>query len=170
MILLSKVFLSVLMLFISPSQTLTQEPYRDPPAIIITADSGATLPYSVGLNIWYGAVMSRTDTFGIYEQEHRDETLPFVPLGDIIHIVFDGDPPDSYTLHDFGYGARRERRILPLDFVGGRAAFALTAFPEDSQDAMSVEFDPDTNPRGFLLVCAWGDNECEYGFLLTTEQ
>ena len=33
----------------------------------------------------------------------------------------------------------------------------------------SKDYEPENTIRGFKLICSWGDNECEYGFIITSD-
>ena len=159
------VFLILTGLVALPSSQKQQEA---PPTISVVTDSGLTLLYDMGLNMWNGAVYDRTPTDAFFYMRQAGASIPIVPLGDTIRITFDGDPPDGWTLYDRIDGTRRGERIIPIEFIDNTATFTLEAFPEDLARKLESEYGLPDDTRSFLLVCGWGENVCEYAFGFST--
>jgi hypothetical protein len=163
--------LGVLLILANLTSQPTIAELRDaPPTISIETSNGITLRYDVGLNIWNGAVYDRTPTDAFFFMRQSGESIPFVSLADTIRITFDGNIPDSWTLHDHIDGTIRGDQILEISFVENTAAFTLEAFPEALTRALSEKYALPPNYRTFLLVCAWGEDVCEYAFGFATNQ
>ena len=162
--------LGVLFILTCVATTLpAQAPHGAPPAITVETDSGISLLYDMGLNTWNGAIFDRTPTDAFFYMRQSGASIPFVPLGDTIHITFDGDPPDGWTLYDRIEGLRRGEQILAIDFNDNTASFLLEPFPEDQARTLDPEHGTRQEFRMFILVCGWGDNVCEYAFGFSTE-
>ncbi len=144
------------------------------PELSVTAD-GIILPSTMGLNIWNGAMVDRADT--LESLAKGTEELPYVPLGTPIHFTFDGDAPDrmaltGYVLNEDGtqkYWVDVPQDELPFTFEDGEGSFPLpgnflTMLSSDSRD-----YEAGQSIQGFKLTCAWGENECEYAFMLRTD-
>jgi len=151
------------------SQSPAQKQRGDPPVISVVTDSGITLLYDMGLNTWNGADFNRTATDAFLYMRQSGASIPSVPLGDTIRITFDGDPPDVWALFDRIDGIMHGRQVLDISFIGNTAAFTLEAFPDNLMQYSDTKHGVPPDLRTFLLVCAWGDNSCEYAFGFSTD-
>jgi len=102
------------------------------------------------------------------------DDLPYIKNGETVTIVFDSSIPDSvalteHLLRENGDGkyniAGMEYEVM-LQASDSRASFTIepnwaTALSSDSGD-----YAPGGTIKGYRLVCSWGDNECEYGFIV----
>lgn len=147
----------------------------EPPEIKIT--SGETeIDYAVGKNMWNGAVYNRTGTFQMASYGKSLSDYPYIELGEEITIEFDGPVPEAYTLNDYildsdgGVKYSNEvTRELPIEFTDSTGTFVLDFNPASALSSNSEDYGPGSSVRGFLLICAWGDNECEYGFIIRSD-
>jgi hypothetical protein len=154
----------------------------EPPKLKITAGDSELL-YVVGLDEWNGNTYSSGDNFTFIMQDNSLSDLPRVALGETISIEFDGKAPDSVKLTDHvlasdgthtftvekanGTHTFAVESTIDIAFSKGKGSFTLgknwTAALGSSDDM------PDASIRGFRLVCTWGDNECEYAFIIRSD-
>ena len=145
------------------------------PAISVTAEE-ITIPSTYGLNQWDGSVYDREDTFLSLMSPVQDiKDLPNIRLHQTIRIELDGAAPDSYTLTDqiltkegklrYGNAATQD---VPITFSGSHCEFELLPNYAASLSSNVKDYEPGATIRGFRLTCSWGDNECEYAFVLRT--
>lgn len=132
--------------------------------------------YAVGLNKWNGAVYDREDTFYTIMKEGSDIEVPYAHLGETIEIVFKGAAPDKYELRDYilredGFVKYTEKEVvkIPIELVNGKASFELDMNWAALLSSNSKDYEPGGVLRGFRLICSWGENECEYGFVIRTD-
>lgn len=145
-----------------------------PPGIEVTA-GGSTIPWTVGIDRWNGAIVDRLDGLEVLiEQGHA---FPYIALGETIHIrLTSGQAPDKATLRDGllrqdGSPTYNEQSTgnVPITFQGREASFVLEANPGAWLSSQSADYAPGATVRGFRLTCSWGDNVCEYAFILRTD-
>lgn len=184
----------------TPAPPQPPEPAPPPEPVISVAVSGAELPYAVGLIEWDGAVYDRVDTWGIYSGEHGLTAIPSVSLGDTVDITFPESQPDQVQLQAFVLddSARPLAEYggvgVEIVFAGGEGSFVLNAELESAMQlaataqveaegaepgddaALALESGPvlpaaaSDSLRGFMLVCNWGDNYCEFVFVVNLSQ
>ncbi|MCI9274282.1 MAG: hypothetical protein HFE39_10090 [Clostridiales bacterium] len=143
---------------------------KGPPDIQVKC--GTTVaPVHTGLNQWNGAVFDREDAVRALVQEGTP--FPYCKLGATVRVEFpEGQAPDQAVLNDALYredGTRkfdsRSDSTRTLEFTDGAAQWELTPHPSS---AFSSEYIPCAVVlRGFRLICSWGDNQCEYAFVLS---
>lgn len=142
-----------------------------PPDIQVTCGS-AILPYQMGLNQWDGAVYDREDNFHALVQ--AGTPFSYCKLGETVRISFpEGAVPDRVVLtdsllkEDGSLKYEKTDQEIPLEFSGGAAEFTLTAHFAVSLSSSTEDTAPGAVARrGFRLTCSWGDNACEYAFVL----
>lgn len=132
---------------------------KDPANITLTAEDGVQLSWIVEKNVWHGVEYDREHTFVCYEKEGL---LPSqIDGGSAVTITINGTVPDWVTLREYAlrsneqsiYGDISLLGELDFYFSGKSGSFTLPA-----SDGGSV--------RGYLLTCTWGENTCEYGFVV----
>ncbi len=143
-----------------------------PPDITVIGD-GVPLPSTVGLNVWNGAMVKRMNTLEYLVTEGR--TAPYVPMG--AEIVFRIDEPlpgkvalagHLLTVDENGtVGGIAAQGPVDFSYENGTCRFILPpgTAPDSPDDAVS----PGLALRGFTVTCTWGENVCEYAFLLKTD-
>lgn len=149
-------FVSLLVIILRLSSGLFA---KEPPNITVTAE-GQRMGWVVGKNTWNGVAYDRLDIFQIYS---RDVMTPSqAAAGEEISIAIDGVLPDKATLAEYTLDADTrsafgDSRLLSAEdfyFAKGRTG----RFPLPS---------PGENPvRGYVLTCSWGENSCEYAFVV----
>lgn len=146
----------------------------EPPGIEIRA-AGLEIDYIVALNQWRGVVYDREDTFQAIMKDRRKTDLPYIQQGKEFVIEFNGTVPDSAELQDHILDAegnvkytQREIRTYPIEFKNKRGSFVLSSHPAAFLSSNSSDYEPGASVRGFRLLCRWGENECEYAFIIRT--
>jgi hypothetical protein len=143
----------------------------------ITIQSGDTsIDYSVGLNYWNKAVYDRIDNFTIIIEDGY-ESLPYIELGNEVTISFnDNSVPDEYELYDYVLNkegspkyTNKEVREIPLNIENGTGSFILDMHFAALLSSNSDDYERGASIRGFKLICRWGEDECEYGFIVRSD-
>lgn len=147
----------------------------EPPEIIIMADD-TQIGYVVGLNKWNRAVYDRENTFETIMKEESKIEIPYIKSGTIIEIKVKGRVPDTVELRDSVLNesgvikyTTREDITIPFTFSNRKGAFMLEMNPAVFLSSNSEDYLPGKTIRGFRLTCSWGDNQCEYGFIIRTD-
>ncbi|MCL2672263.1 MAG: M56 family metallopeptidase [Clostridiales bacterium] len=126
------------------------------------------------LNQWNGSIYDRMDTFQVILRETAVSDLPYIPNGDVIRIIFDGILPDSaelaeYILRENGdmkYNLSGEIYALPGFDRNGATSFRILANWATALSSNSGDYAPGAIIKGYRLICRWGENECEYAFII----
>ena len=143
----------------------------------ITIQSGDTsIDYSAGLNYWNKAVYDRLDNFTIIIEKGY-ESLPYIELGNEITISFnDHTIPDEYALYDYVLSVdgspkytNKEVREIPLTIENGTGSLILGVHFAALLSSHSDDYKSGASIRGFKLICRWGEDECEYGFIVRSD-
>ncbi len=145
-----------------------------PPVFTVMA-GGEALPSTVGLNRWNGAMVKRADTLEALAAEGG--ALPYVALGTEITFDFGGATPDSmemtgYVLNRDGtqkYWLDDPRSEVTPVFENGAGTFQFTGNFLTLLSSDSADYGQGQSMQGFKLTCNWGENQCEYAFMLRTD-
>jgi len=145
----------------------------EPPEIQVTSD-GREISYVVGLNKWNGSVYDREDTFQTIMKEKAD--IPYIKLKKEIQIEFKGTLPDSIKLQNFILNCdgkikytEKEVQTIPIEFSNKKGTFVLTQNIASMLSSNSADYEPGASIRGFRLYCSWGENDCEYAFIISSD-
>jgi hypothetical protein len=146
----------------------------NPPEIFTAGDK--EIPYVAGLNQWNSAIYDREDTFQTILKKDSGIEVPYIQLGETIQIEFKGNPPDKLQLRDYiqkedgipKYTGKEVNQI-PVKLVGEKINFKLEVHMAAMLSSNSKDYEPGNTIRGFKLTCSWGENECEYGFIIKTD-
>lgn len=159
----------------SLSKTVNKSAPNNPPEILITAGH-KEIPYVIGLNEWNGAKYDREATFQTIMKKDSSIEIPYIPLDETIQIEFKGIVPDELQLRDYilkkdGTPKYTEKEVneIPVKLVDGKMAFKLQEHMAAMLSSNTKDYEPGNTIRGFTLTCKWGDNECEYGFIIKTD-
>jgi hypothetical protein len=146
----------------------------EPPAI--TVKSGQySIDWTVGKNKWNGAVYDRLDVFQDLMPRYRSvSNLPYVKNGELITIAINGTVPDSVTLteHILSSNGNRKYNIdgmtydVSFGILNRVGTFTLTPNYATGLSSFSGDYEPGNTIKGYSLICTWGNNECEYGFII----
>ena len=145
---------------------------NEPPKVSIISNN-IDIPYVIGKNIWNGAIYDREDNLQVIMKDNTEETLKYIPIGQGIEIVFEGVNPDSVELVDQVIDNSgnemftNSSKIISINFENGKCSFNLDDHYATLLSSNSETFEKGVL-RGFRLTCKWGENECEYSFVIKT--
>lgn len=161
-------FMSILSaVLVGCSSNSIQEP---PDLSIIIGDK--EIEYISAKNKWNGNIYDREDTFVTILKEQSD--IPVFKNGSIVEISFKGNPPDNFTVSDILVDENgrqiytdKEIKNVPIELIEGKCSFEIekhfTSLLSSYYDHPSKEY-----LRGFRMIASWGENECEYAFVIKT--
>jgi len=161
--------LSNILLIGCTSQKLSQEP----PKLTITIGD-KELQYVTAKNKWDGALYDRQNTFQSILREGSDIETPYFEFGKIAVINFKNNPPDKFTISDILIDKDGNKRYftpiisIPFELKDGKYSFEIKKNVEAELDSVFV---PNmTYFRGYRITTSWGQNECEYAFIIKTDR
>lgn len=151
------------------SQNLPQEP----PQITITIED-KELEYVVGKNQWDGSIYDRKDTFKTILKKGSESEIPYIEIGNTATISFKNSPPSKFTISDILIDKNGNQRYsdkeiinIPVELKHGKCSFEIKKHLASGLSSHYVE--GKTDIRGFKMIATWGENECEYGFIIRTD-
>lgn len=139
----------------------------EPPEIRVTV-AGDEIHCELGKNKWNGAVYDRLDVLYAFLKNYSENDMPQFQYGDTVEIEFLGEEPEQFILVEEivieggDLINPDDRKEIPIEFKDHKASFTLS---EDTLTNDEIE-----NLHGFRLICSWGKNSCEYGFVLQIEK
>ncbi len=144
------------------------------PPLTIECDS-QNIPYNIGLNEWNGSKYDREDVLVSLSKDNNQ--IPYFELGKRIYISFEPEKaPDKIVLYDYILKedgrpkyTDKETSEVTFEFINNEATFILNENLSAMLSSNSKDYEKGAVLRGFKLVCNWGKNECEYGFLIKTD-
>jgi hypothetical protein len=146
-----------------------------PPEITVKAGS-AVIPSTVGVNKWNGGVVDREDSFIALMKNKALEDLPYIKIGETFSIEIKGNSPDSAVLKDYVLNANGGKKFseetiaeIPVEFKNEKSEFVLEKNMASMLSSNSEDYKPGNSIRGFSLTCTWGNNECEYAFIIRSD-
>jgi hypothetical protein len=143
---------------------------QEPPDMsIIIGDK--EIEYLSAKNKWNGNVYDREDTFITILKEQKD--IPAFEIGSIVDITFESNPPDEFTVSDILIDEKgrqiytyKEIIDIPVKLNNGKCSFKIEKHPAS---LLSSQYEPNKKDiRGFRMIASWGENECEYAFVIKT--
>ena len=147
---------------------------NDPPSITVMAGD-VEIKWVVGKNTWNNADYDRLDNFQWIMSETTFDELPYVKNGEVISIQFDNNidsVPHTYTLTEH---ILREDGNLKYNIEGKEYEFNIYLTVGDFIiepnyavlfSSYSWDYEPGNTIKGYRLICRWGDNSCEYAFII----
>ena len=149
----------------------------EPPKIKVF--SGNTeIPNIVAKNKWDGAVYDREDTFKTIMKNTTISDLPYIELSEEIQIEFEEKAPSSIELQDYILCkdgsikyiiAEKNIPTSTIKLKNKKAVFKLMANPAALLSSSTSDYEAGSSLRGFRFICKWGENECEYAFVLRSD-
>lgn len=146
-----------------------------PPKILITSGD-KKIPYAVSLIKWKDTISNGQDSFQSIMKKSSNIKIPYLKLGTTIRIVVQKKFPNKITLKDYilkqdGVPKYTDREVkeIPIKFIKGKGTFKLGVNWAAMLSSNSKDYEPGNTIRGFKLTCSWGDNKCEYGFIVRTD-
>lgn len=102
---------------------------------------------------------------------------PYIPLGGLIQIQFQGEIPGNVELLDdvidedgrIKFNGNHVTNTIPLTFENGKASFSLPYHIMASLSEEEQAYQPGGISRGFRLLCEYGSREEFYMFVLRTD-
>ncbi len=148
---------------------------KEPPKIIIQYD-GNEINWIVGKNKWNGSIYDREDNFKLIMSGTTTGELPYIKNGEDILIQLEGDVPDSAMLSEYILRENGEVKYnmgtsynLRFGILNRKGDFTLLPNPNTLLSSYSGDYVPGNTIKGYRLVCTWGGNECEYGFIIRSD-
>ena len=143
---------------------------KEPPDISISIDN-KEIDYVSAKNKWDGTAYDREDTFVTIFKEQRD--IPIFENGSIAEITFNSNPPAEFKIMDIlidenGKQIYTDKEIIniPVELIDGKCSFEIEKHLASS---LSSYYEPGKKDiRGFRMIASWGENECEYAFVIKT--
>lgn len=143
---------------------------QEPPELTISIGD-KQLDYVVAKNKWDGNIYDREDTFiSIIKKQNE---IPIFENGSIVEINFKSNPPDKFTISDILIDENgrqiytyKEIRNIPIELNNGKCTFEIK---QHLASGLSSHYEPNKKHiRGFRMIASWGENECEYAFIIKT--
>ena len=143
---------------------------QEPPEISIHIGD-KEIEYVSAKNKWNGSIYDREDTFITILKEQNE--IPVFENGSIAEIVFTNNPPDEFIVMDMLINEEgnqiytdKEIKNIPIESNDGKYSFGIDYH---LASALSSFYEPGkTDIRGFRMIASWGENECEYAFVVRT--
>ena len=164
------IFLLVLIIVLAFFTAGCSSTMKEPPDISITIDN-KEIDYVSAKNKWDGSVYDREDTFVTILNEEKD--IPVFKNGSISKITFKTNPPDEFKIMDIlidenGRQIYTDKEIINIDVElnNGKCSFAIEKYLASFLSSQYESGEKDI--RGFRLIASWGENECEYAFIIKT--
>lgn len=152
--------------------TSIKSPQEPPEISIIIGDK--QLDYVIGKNQWNNAKYDREATFQTYMRKYSASELPYIELGSNVNVHFSKNPPDKITISDIlidetenGLYIEKEIIDIPVALKNGKTSFEVKN--HFTSDLSNYYIKDETILRGYKIVATWGENECEYAFIIRTE-
>ena len=147
----------------------------EPPRITVTAERVEIFSV-VGKNEWNGRVYDRPDNFEIQRERIFNRDMPYVKNGAKISISFGSHKPNSIELSEIilnENGTARWRtdehaKTYDVSFLpfSGTGTFKVEPNFATSLSSFSGDYAPGNTIKGYKMTCRWGNNECEYAFVI----
>ncbi len=148
-----------------------------PPEVRVLVND-VEIPCVTVLNKWNGATVKRMATFPTLVEQQQGREVPYCEPGAEVRVKFSAPVPDRAELSDRilnpdgtdKYSAPDQPDVQSLtEFPDGWISFELEPNPMSMLSSDGADYEPGASLRGFLLKCWWGENECEYAFMLRTD-
>ena len=162
----------VCILMVSYLYISTRLPYEPPEITIIIEDK--QIDYVVGKNQWNGAKYDREDTFTTLMKVYSVNELPYIEIGSTAIIKFTKYPPDKVTITDIIIDdsgmliySDKANINIPVEIINKVITFEIKKYSASALSSYYVE--ENIVLRGFRINATWGQNECEYAFIIKTD-
>ncbi|MDD2494505.1 MAG: hypothetical protein PHE29_04855 [Tissierellia bacterium] len=164
-------FICIVISFFLVGCLLSNSP-NEPPEITITIKD-EKIDYVFAKNQWNRSEYDRESTFVTILKELPESDIPYFENGSIVEIVFESNPPNEFYVSDIlidetGRPIYTDKEIknIPVKLTNGKCQFEIEYH---FAYALSSYYAPDKKSiRGFRMIASWGENECEYAFVVKT--
>lgn len=155
----------------SPESTLKSP--KEPPEIKVTIGD-KEIDYVVAKNIWNNAIYDREGTFQTILKKGFKVEIPYVELGKSVMIDFKKYPPDKLIISDILLNEDGNKMYPSIEIISfpavlknGKCSFEIN---KNMETLLDSNWEPGkTYNRGFSMIATWGENECEYAFIIRTD-
>lgn len=151
----------------------TTKPPQEPPKLTITIGD-KKLDYVVEKNQWNGSTYDREGVFQTILKKGSKSEIPYIEIGNTATISFINNPPKKFTIWDILINENGNQRYsdkarinIPVELKDGKGSFEIKKHLASGLDSYYVE--GKTDIRGFSMIATWGENECEYAFIIRTD-
>ena len=163
----------VLLMSILTSGCSIAKTTQEPPKVTITIGD-KQIDYIVAKNKWNGAIHDREATFKSIMKKASKSEIPYIEIGNTATITFINNPPTKFTIKDILIDESGKQRYsdkeifnIPVELKKGKASFKIE---KHFAAALSSDYvEGKTELRGFSITATWGENECEYAFIIRTD-
>lgn len=166
------IFILLILLIIISIMGCNQKTPKEPPGILITIGD-KEIEYVIGKNKWDGAIFDREDTFQTILRKDSGIEIPFIEIGEIGTIDFKENIPTDLKIWDVLIDENGEKIYndevimdVPIVIQGGKYSFEIEQHMASYLSSLYEE--GKSYFRGFRVITAWDENECEYGFVIET--
>jgi hypothetical protein len=163
----------VLLMSILVIEYVKTKPIQEPPKLIITIGD-KQLDYIVAKNKWNGGKYDREDTFKTILKKGSKSEISYIEIGNIATITFTNKFPKKFTIKDILIDENgnqsysdKEIRNIPVELKDGKVSFKIEKHFASALSSNYIE--GKTDIRGFRMIATWGENECEYAFIIRTD-
>lgn len=145
---------------------------EEPPNVSISIGD-KEINYIVEKNKWNGGVYDREDTFHTILRKSSESDIPYIEIGKTATINFNGKTPSQIKISDIlidkeGNQKYSDKEIIniPVELNDSKCSFEINNHLASVLSLNSEE--NKTLIRGFRIIASWGENECEYAFIIRT--
>lgn len=173
---MKKIIITMMLILIATTVIIactSQKSPKEPPELSITIGD-KELEYVVLKNKWDGAIYDREDTFKTILKEGSSVEIPYIEIGKTAVINFKNYPPHQFAIYDILIDkngnqmySNREIISIPVELKDGKCSFEIKKHFASGLSSTYVE--NKTDIRGFRMIASWGENECEYAFIIRTD-
>ena len=146
---------------------------KEPPEITVTIGD-KEINYVVAKNRWNNSIYDREGTFQTIMKKGSKIEIPYIEIGKIAVISFKSYPPEKLTISDILVGENgtqmysyKEIVNIPVEFKNGKCSFEVKKHFASGLSSYYVE--GKTDLRGFRINATWGENDCEYAFIIRAD-
>lgn len=143
---------------------------KEPPKISITIGD-KVMEYMSAKNKWNGNTYDRENALYTIVKDSKD--IPVIEDGSTVEIAFKSNPPDKFKVLDILIDENgrqiytdKEIKNIPVELKNGKCSFKIE---KHFASYLSSHYEPDKKDiREFRMIASWGENECEYVFVIKT--
>lgn len=170
------ILIGLVLYVLSPDEDQPIPAVLDQPPKILIMSNEEIIDWNLGLNQWNGAKYDRQDTLIALMEGKEVKDLAYVKNGEPISIEFLGTPPETLSLseaivNEEGREVYTYREVRSVDLLARDTnyVFDLTPNPAGHLSSHTSTYKKGGLLRGYRLTCSWGDNSCEYGFVIRSD-
>ncbi len=153
------------------SNTSSVEVPKVPPEIHITV-GGQSFNYARSKKVWDGKEYNAQPFIKLCKGQSASSTFTHVNFGTVAMVDFGDYPPEAVAIRDAiiqesGAYMYDDRVTMDVEFQleEGKCTFIIA---ENLASCLSSQMH-ETDYRGISIMARWGDNKCEYGFVIETD-